>query len=359
MRPTLRTLTSSLSAFALSVLAAQPALAAKKPVKRELEELNAQVTALATAVANANTALDSISKQIAALQPPAPEAERVLELEVCTELGVGAELKLGTFAEGEAAGEGSAGIDAYGTGASVEGKARGKAEAGGEIKGSLDAVKVGVCFDVLAAARRIIAARAGVAAPLRPRGGASPVFDPSELAPAVQDYILALAQVDPNDLVNRAGGLAQFVSLEPGALADALDAFGAAGSEVDPIAILNGEGPLRGLAAALPLPPGVRAAVHDPGAIVDGLAEFRPCELTGLKPNLQGVIDGACALRPAWDPVEVVASFGNLGTVVTNVQTILSRSGTIQSIVTGVRNLLVNTCNGLDGILGFDLNCAL
>jgi hypothetical protein len=320
-------------------------------VRRELETLNAQVAALSSQLTAANAALAAIATRLDEMGPE-PEIERLHQVELCAELGITAEGKIATLAEGEAAGEGSVGVDAYGNGASVEGKARGKAEAGVEVKGALEAPKIAYCFDVLAAARTIRAARAGMRVP---RGGTNG-FDPTQLTPAVQDYVLSLADLSPVELVNRAGALAQYVNLEPGALADAMEALGAAGDDLDPMAILNGEGPLRDLAATLPLPPGIRAAIDDPGVLVDRLAAFRPCEISGLRPNLQGVLDNACALRPAWDPAEVVGSVGDL---VANVQTILSRVNVIQSVTNAIRTLIGRVCGAVNNIPGVEISCAV
>lgn len=335
---------------ALPFVWASGAEAAKKPpVRKELEALNAQVTALAAQLESANATLAAID---ARLQGTGPEPEPLHKVELCAELGLSAEGKITTLGEGEAAGEGSVGVDAYGNGASVEAKARGKAEAGVEVKGALEAPKLAYCFDVLALARNIRAARAGL--PVK-RGGANG-FDPTQLAPAVQEYVLSLADLEPVELVNRAGALAQYVSLEPGALTAAMDAVGTASDQLDPIAILNGEGPLRTLAASLPLPPGLRAVVDDPSLLVDTLADFRPCELSGLRPNLQGVLDNACALRPAWDPAEIVGSVGDL---VANVQSILSKVNVIQPIITGIRTLIGRVCGAVNNIPGVEISCAV
>jgi hypothetical protein len=337
---------------ALPFVWASGAEAAKKPpVRKELEALNAQIATLSTQLTAANTALAAIAARLDEIGP-APEVERLHQVELCAELGITAEGKIATLAEGEAAGEGSVGVDAYGNGASVEGKARGKAEAGVELKGALEAPKIAYCFDVLAAARNIRAARAGL--PVK-RGGPNG-FDPTQLTPAVQDYVLSLADLSPVDLVNRAGALAQYVNLEPGALAAAMDALGAAGDDLDPMAILNGDGPLRELGASLPLPPGIRAAIEDPGLLVDRLAEFRPCEISGLKPNVQGLIDNVCALKPAWDPAEIVGSVGDL---VANVQSILSKVNVIQPIITGIRTLIGRVCGAVNNIPGVEISCAV
>jgi hypothetical protein len=329
--------------------------AAKTPVRKELEALNQQVAALSAQLAATNATLATISEQIAGLGG-APKPLHAVQL--CVEAAVAIETKLGARAEGEAAGEGSVGVDAYGNGASVEAKARGKAETGVEVKGTFAGPKAVYCFDILEAATRILASRSreggGVA-----RGASAPRFDPTRLAPAVQEYVLSLAELDPVNLADRVGAVAQFVSLEPGALATSLDALAGASGDLDPVAIMNGEGPLKDLAASLPLPPAVRASIDDPGQLMDRLNDFRPCELSGLKPNLQGILDNACELRPSWDPAAAVARFGELGDLIANVQSVLTRSVAIQNVVNAIRTLLGRVCRAVDAIPGVNPNCSV
>jgi len=347
-----------------ALLALPVPASAGSSTKKQLKELNAKIDALTAQLAELATTVETVSADTAAIREEVVAVQQGLgqklladsSVQLCAEFAVEGEVELAAAAEAKVEGEGSLGAEVAANGGKVDAQARGKGGWKWAVKGTGALPKLVYCFDVLQAADQILAARA---TPGASRAAAATPFDPTQLSPAIQDYILALAQHDRVDLADRMGGVAQFAGLTPTAMNDTFEAVALANGNIDPMSVLNGNGPLRELGASLPLPPGVRQSLQEPGRITSTLAGFRPCELSGLDPDLQQVVDGACAAAPSWDPADAAQQLGGIGGLVSDASTILQKTTAMQTVLGAVRTLAGRICTAISAIPGVNPNCSV